>query len=258
MRIVQFSDMHILAAVGDTCHGVDSFSSLNRGIGGVLALNPLPDFFFLTGDIAEDGVFESYLRVRSLFERIRIPVYAVPGNHDDFPIMSKAFANSCIHLKPSADLNDWTAIFLNSQVVGKSHGSLDRDALNGLEQSFLRAAGRPVIVSLHHPFISCCPSLSCQVNNASECLDLLKKYKNVKLVLAGHLHVADESQFGHISLLTTPSTFAGVTHPATAECLAEDFWSTHSLDTSQQGFRVVDLLPEGEVMSHVVWIKLAQ
>ena len=254
MRIVQFSDTHVLADVTEQHHGVDTFSSLNHAIDVVQSLNPLPDFIFLTGDIAEDGRFASYIRVKNTFERMQATVCAIPGNHDDFAVMTNAFADSRIRLQPYVALNDWVAIFLNSQVSGQSYGSIGPAALSDLEQSLLRAGDRPVIVSLHHPLVSSCPSPSCQINNAHECLELLSRYSNVKVVLAGHLHLEGERQLGHLKLLTTPSTFAGGVHPTTSDSLTEDFWSTHSLDMTQRGFRVVDLLPGGGVESHIVWI----
>lgn len=82
-RFVQFSDLH---HKGDRAY----LEKVVRMINGLS-----PDFVCFTGDIVEDAAFLP--EALELIEKIKSPVYGIPGNHDywskiDFGVVAKSFA----------------------------------------------------------------------------------------------------------------------------------------------------------------------
>lgn len=253
--MIQFTDTHLLPEVGLTLYGEDTFIALHRAVNKAISLNPTPDVFVVTGDISEDGSIGSYLRFKSIFLNTDIPVFVTPGNHDDLNAMRIAFKESNVEIGSYSDWEHWNGIFVSSQVPRESYGNIDTIAFQQLEASLERSKDRPIIVALHHPPLSDCPSTGCKLQNENAFLRLLAKFKNVRLVLSGHLHQEIEKDYSHIKILTSPSTFAQGHHPPISTTLdVEDFWASHSLDISKQGFRVVDLLASGEFKTEIIFV----
>ena len=252
MRIVQLTDTHVVPEPGQQLHGVDTYRALERALERALALDPAPDAILVTGDLTEDGSRKSYLRCKELFSRSSLPVLVVPGNHDDDEVMRSVFHGSSIQVGGTAQLGDWFAVLVNSQVMHRSHGEI-RDVewtnvVNGLEA----ARGRPTLVAMHHPPVPACPSSGCQLKGSTSFVNRLSSHPNVKVVVSGHLHQQVASRHGQMVFLTTPSTFAQVTHPdAGSTADVEDFWASHSLTATQQGFRTLDLFAEGRFETSV-------
>lgn len=247
MRVIQFTDTHLLPDPGLKLHDVDTYDALRRSVETALRLKPSPDIIIVTGDIAEDGSIEAYRRFKTIFAAITIPVIAVPGNHDDPESMVTAFRDSNIAMASSVTWKHWNGIFVDSTVRGKSHGYIDESKFVALERALQQSEDRPVMLSLHHPPLSGCPSSGCQLQNGAELVSLLSQYKNVKLLISGHLHQDFEINDSHFKIFTSPSTFAQGRHPTLLDDVDfEDFWASHSLDVSRHGFRIIDLMPSGE------------
>ena len=82
-------------------------------------------------------------------------------------------------------------------------------------------------------------------------------YKNVKAVISGHTHWSIEHSRSGFELLTTPSTFLHITHPQEGESEnPDDFMKSHSFDSNKRGYRVIDLFPNGDLVSEVCWVPI--
>jgi 3',5'-cyclic-AMP phosphodiesterase len=255
MRIVQFTDTHLIPDIGEKFHGVDTYLSLKKAFQVALALSPKPDAFFVTGDIAEDGSARTYERFKNIFASSTVPIFALAGNHDDPQAMSEVFANSNIQFVDEIALGDWFFVFVNSNVHHKSHGSVQAEDLLRIERAAKTHFAKWGLVSLHHPPCSPCPNHGCKLHNSDELLDLLSQLSKVKTVVSGHLHLEVDRVSRGIRMLTSPSTFALCKHPITEQQVrSENFWESHSLDQSKQGFRTIDLESNGTVSSKVHWI----
>jgi 3',5'-cyclic-AMP phosphodiesterase len=246
MKIAQLSDTHLLPEVGRRLHGVDTFETLTIAIERAMSL--LPDAILITGDLAEDGSEGSYLRARKLFERFEVPFFLSVGNHDDRDVMQAVFSGSNARLEASTILGNWVVVFIDSQVPGKSHGFISPEAILEVE----RAAGsrRSCLIALHHSIVSDCPSSGCRLVNGEEFAEVLVRHSSIKVVLSGHLHQSFERELGHVKLLGAPSTFANCEHPKELAANTEDFWSSHRLDTSSRGFRLLTLSSSIETAVH--------
>ena len=53
------------------------------------------DFVFLPGDIADDGSATAYRAVRAQLDRLKLPCYAIVGDHD---VHERSFANFQSHV----------------------------------------------------------------------------------------------------------------------------------------------------------------
>jgi len=254
MRIVQFSDPHLLPARGETFLGVDTFLSLQKAVQLTQSLNPLPDAIFVTGDIAERGDAKTYQRFRDVLAAQPLPVFVVPGNHDNEEAMAEVFAGSHISFPRHAVLKDCLCLFLNSQVKEKSHGFLSMSTLQEVKELLKGHTTNAVLVSLHHPISSPCPALGCQLENETEFLAVLAESARPVTVLSGHLHREVDVTKGQMHFLTSPSTFAQCIHPTAEQQLdLNDFWASHKMDTTQHGFRILDRLPSGEFETSIHW-----
>ena len=124
----------------------------------------------------------------------------------------------------------------------------------GQQQNLKAAGGRPIMVAFHHPPDPQCPSTGCQLRNADQVLALLKKYSGVKALINGHTHNAVDEKIGSLMMYTSPSTFAQVTHAQLgADVDHEDFFAAHTFDKQSHGFRVLDLSPDGNIISEIHW-----
>jgi len=82
MLIAQITDTHITKP-GKLLMGlVDTASALERAVSSLNQLDPSPDVTVLTGDLVESGDPEEYAHLRALLAPLRMPVFAIPGNHD--------------------------------------------------------------------------------------------------------------------------------------------------------------------------------
>jgi len=124
-----------------------------------------------------------------------------------------------------------------------------------LLKSNLELAGdAPVVVALHHTPMPICQQANCQLQNVSEFNRLMQSFPGIKAVIAGHTHIdAEKINASHIEY-TTPSTFAQIAHGLASDFDAGDFWASHTMDGSSHGFRVLDLLPDGQISSRVHWL----
>jgi len=254
LRVVQITDIHLLAEPDAKLRGVDTAIALQKVIDDIFELSPLPDLMIATGDLAEDGSKATYNRLRHLLASINIPVYVLAGNHDDIGEIHASLVDENIFFVSTARVGNWNFMFVNSQVVGESYGYISADEMSVLKGNLELAGDAPVVVALHHTPMQICPRAGCQLQNVSEFNQLLHGFPGIKVVIAGHTHVdAEKINASHIQY-TTPSTFAQFDHGFASDSDTGGFWASHTMDGSSHGFRVLDLMPDGRIASQVHWL----
>src|SRR5262249_28611294 len=94
MIIVQLSDLHVCPS-GVSAYGrVPTNDMLRTAIAQVNALRPRADVVLATGDLAHAGAVEEYAMLREFLAELEMPIYLVPGNHDDRANFRKVFGDS--------------------------------------------------------------------------------------------------------------------------------------------------------------------
>jgi len=255
IRIVQITDLHILADKNASIRGVNPHQSLSRVIENITLLSPRPRLVVASGDLADDGSSAAYQLLRQLLLKLSCPVYVMAGNHDDTEAMLTELPGDNIYYQRQVDCESWKLLLVNSKLPGSSFGFIDDDELEWLQEQVGSSTNQSVLVAMHHTPLRLCASPSCQVKNAKAFLSKVNKFKQIRGLIAGHTHNVAEESFDRLRVMTTPSTMVQVTHNQ-SEAIKRNsqFWDYHEADISKHGYRVVDLQADGSLQSEVRWV----
>jgi Icc protein len=196
MLIAQVTDTHIKAAGRLAYRTVDSAQMLRNCVAHLNALDPRPDLVLLTGDLVDFGRPEEYALLRKILAPLDMPMYAIPGNHDERGALREAFADHG-YLPREGEflhyaLEDYPLrlIGLDTVVPGRPHGELCGKRLMWLEAELLRSPDRPTVLFMHHPpFETGLANMDCQNCRNGEALGaLVERHPQVVRILCGHVH----------------------------------------------------------------------
>lgn len=231
--LVQISDLHIREP-GRLAYGrINTAPYLANA---VQAINQLPqpaDAVIITGDLTDFGRPAEYEHLQQLLAPLKMPVYMLPGNHDERNNLSQFFPSHDYlaqttengHSQYVVSIGPMKLIALDTSEIGQSSGRLCAKRLAWLKQALDDNADFPVIVAMHHPPFNTLighMDIIGLLEGAKELEALLKQYSNVERVICGHLHRAIETRFGGTIASTCPA-------PAHQVCLdlspeAESAW----------------------------------
>lgn len=213
-----------------------------------------PDVVIVTGDLSDDGSAASYRRLRGLLAPRGLPVYCIPGNHDDRASMDAHLADGLIRIERVIAFESWQFVLLDSQVPGAAHGSLSDVELGALEQALEDASGKHTLIGVHHGPYPVCPLEGCRLENADRMLAVLARFADARAVVAGHTHCELDQRLDGVRLLVTPSTCVNATHPSGPDVpKGRPFWETHGMQREHRGFRRLELHADGSIVTSVVW-----
>lgn len=216
LTIAQASDFHICKN-GEYAYEVsDSLSGLSRFIKNINKL-PFPiDFLAVTGDLSSDGSISSYEIIKKHLEKINIPYYLIPGNHDKKKNMAEVFKEH-EYLQNIIDgrliysffIDNKKIIFLDSASDDESEGgggNLTEGVLEALEAEL--NTKKETIVFLHHPpFSTGIGFMDKQCfKNRKKLLEVLKNTGNIILIGCGHIHREIFVKKEGLNICTAPST----------------------------------------------------
>lgn len=210
---VQLTDLHIREP-GQLAYGrIDTAPYLRRAVRSVLALRQRPDAVLITGDLVDSGRAAEYAHLAELLAPLPMPVYLMPGNHDDREALRSSFpAHTYLgahgFVQYSVELGGIRLIALDTVVPGEGHGALCDERLAWLALQLQQHAQEPVIVAMHHPpfrtLIGHMDGIGLQ-RGAAELDTLIARHPNVERVICGHLHRAIERRFGGTIACTSPA-----------------------------------------------------
>ncbi len=204
MRIAQISDCHLYAAIGTLHYGVDPDEGLERTLAAVADWNP--DLLVASGDLAEQGSAPAYARLAEHFDAFSCPVLVIPGNHDDEAVMRDTLASDHVQIGGQLTSHGVRVLTLDTKVAGANHGRLSREQLALLDQA-LTTDIPTLIVMHHHPVPVGSPWIDTQgLANPEELFERIADTDCVEAITWGHIHQVFEAEFGHLKLLSAPST----------------------------------------------------
>ena len=248
VRLLHVTDPHLFADEARTIYGVQTAVSLRRVLAEALAPEAArPHAIVVTGDIADDLTPGAYDNFRRALEPYGLPVFCLPGNHDEPALMPDLVGHDGFQYGGSTEFGAWGAVFLDTQVYGRPEGRVARAELDRLENEMERWRDRPVMVCLHHPPLPVGSAWldAVGLTNAGDLLEVLDRHPSVRLVLGGHVHQAFDRRRDGLLVLATPSTCAQFT-PGTERCV---------MDIKPPAYRWLELLPEGTVRTEVRWLQ---
>jgi 3',5'-cyclic AMP phosphodiesterase CpdA len=209
--IAQITDTHIRAPGRLTYRKIDTSSYLRAAVA-FLASPPVPvDAVVHTGDLTDFATDDEYRHFRDIVAPLRVPFYALPGNHDERNAFRRAFGE--FDLPAEGPLNyvvsvgDLQVVMLDSVVPGSPYGELGPATLTWLDRTLGAAEDRPALVALHHPpFMTGIRHMDVQnCRDACELEEVLRRHPGVKGLLCGHVHRTVMTLFADRPAMIGPS-----------------------------------------------------
>ncbi len=213
MIIAQITDTHIRAPGRLAYRQVDTAAFLSAAVASLQA-SPAPlDAVIVTGDLVDAGTDAEYDHYLRLMDPLRVPVFALPGNHDTAEGFRRAFAARLPLTRANdnsyaVDIGDVRLVMLDSTVPEQSHGLLSDDRAQWLDVTLAAAPDRPTLLALHHPpFETGIRHMDVQNCHGSETLHaILLQHSQVLAVVSGHVHRSIVTTFAGRTASIAPST----------------------------------------------------
>ncbi len=250
--IVQLTDLHIREP-GRLAYGrIDTSPYLRRAVQAVLALRQRPQAVVITGDLTDFGRPQEYAHLQALLAPLDMPVYLLPGNHDERGQLRRSFPHhaylgSSGFVQYSVEAGGMRLVALDTCDPGQPHGRLCDERLDWLEAELERHRDQPVVIAMHHPpfetLIGHMDRIGL-VEGAERLEAIVARHANVERVICGHLHRPIEVRFGGTIACTSPAPAHQVTldlHPQAESC-----WMLEP-----PGFRVLALDGRKRVVTHL-------
>lgn len=253
--IAQVSDLHIKAGGRLSYQVVDTAGMLRACIAHMLAQPQRPDVVVSTGDLVDFGRPEEYAVLRDLIAPLAMPVYLIPGNHDDRAAMRAAFPEHD-YLRQSPEFVHYAIedhpvriVAMDTTVPGQSGGLAGPERLAWLDAKLAEQPGKPTVVLLHHPpfhtFIGHMDRIGLEGSGALA--QVVSKHPQVERLLCGHLHRPIMARFAGTIACTVPSPAHQV-----ALDLAPDAASRFMMDPPAYGLHA--FAPETGIVSHTAFV----
>jgi 3',5'-cyclic AMP phosphodiesterase CpdA len=247
--IVQVSDPHIpdeglLFDRVDACARVQALVEMIEAAGGS------PDLLVLSGDMADQGKAESYVRLRPVIDealrRFDAKLLVAPGNHDDVALLREHLLGREPAPGPLDEIV-WVGglrlIGLDSSVPGEDYGRLDDEQLEALARELAQPAPDGTVLVVHHPPIwSTTPMSELVALREPGRLAEVIRGTDVRMVLSGHTHRVSAGTLAGIPVWVSPPT------GSTADVLIRDGFRGHA----GGGFTRVDILDDGAIVATFV------
>lgn len=244
LRVIQISDLHVFGEAGNSLLGIDTRESLEAIIEMVLRKEKdQVDLIILSGDLSHDGSAASYQYLIKQFHGFNVPIYAIPGNHDEIETFIRAFKQGPIRYRQVVMHQGWQFILLNSQKPGAVEGCLDASQLDFMQACLLNNPPLPTAIVFHHQPLLVNSAWLDQLGlmNAKLFWDKIRAYSQVKAVVFGHVHQAYFGKVGSVFCYAAPST-----------CIQfRPNLGNFTLEKNPPGYRWFNLYPDGRIETNV-------
>lgn len=211
--LIHISDTHILPPGELLYKSIDTASHLRQTVHKINLMHPEPDAVIVTGDLVDGGDLPGYQHFAELIKPLKMPVYVLPGNHDNPEVMREIFSGTASFpvtdetFQYAIDDLPFRILALNSRCNGTELPDFDLQRLDWLETQ-LESSDNATLIALHHP----------PMTTGIELIDmggpewyqgiktLLGKYEQVRLVICGHCHTDLSGRIGNVPVYMAPST----------------------------------------------------
>ncbi|MCC7516506.1 MAG: 3',5'-cyclic-AMP phosphodiesterase [Pseudomonadales bacterium] len=207
VHLLQITDCHIHNERGRLLSGVDTYDSLAQVIDGVLTQQPAAALALITGDLTHEGDERAYRLLLEQLDRLPMPFFWLPGNHDHLAPMASTANHERLHCKQITTPH-WQILLLDTHIEGEVSGLISQSELSWLATALLEHPDKYAAIFMHHPLLPVgCDWLDPQrIANAEQVMTLLDSSAQVRLVCNGHVHQEYSLRRMHYQFLSTPST----------------------------------------------------
>jgi Icc protein len=214
MIIAQITDLHIRPEGVLAYDRVATNAMLEAAVRHLNAAAPRPDVVIATGDLCDRGLPEEYARLRAILEGFAMPVFLVPGNHDDRAAFRDAFLDHG-YLPAEGEFLHYVIdeypvrlIGLDTVVPGEPRGQLCAERLDWLADALDAAPERPTVLFMHHPPFNTGVRHMDEIGleGADALAQIVAHCPQVERILCGHLHRPIQMRWAGTLVSTAPST----------------------------------------------------
>ena len=203
----------------------------------------------VSGDLSENAEDAEYEQVRELLASLEVPLFVLPGNHDDRAALRRHFDVPGVGGEPvryAADLGGLRLVVMDTTRPGEDPGVLDEEQLSWLDAELAAEPEAPTVIAMHHPpLVTGIPALDetgLPTEDRRALAAVVERHAQVRRIVAGHVHRAITGELAGRVVLAAPSTYMQ----------ARLDLSSAELQTVPEpaGF-VLHVLRDGELVSHV-------
>jgi 3',5'-cyclic AMP phosphodiesterase CpdA len=213
MLIAQLSDLHIAAKGKEAYNLVPTDRHLATCVQHINTMVPQPDIVLVTGDITYSGLTEEAKYAKKLLDKLEIPYFIVPGNHDVGSVLADVFASKGWPDRQGNFFNyavDNFAIRLlavDSTFPGEAGGKICTSRADWLAARLAEQPLRPTLIFMHHPPLKfgVLETDEDGFTGADILGKLVTKSKNVLALLCGHIHIEAHACWHGTVVSTAPS-----------------------------------------------------
>ena len=208
--LAHLSDPHIGGDWADR----DPRAGLQAAVESVRSLRLPPAAVLISGDLSDNASDAEYEQVRGLLAPVGVPLYVLAGNHDDRRTLRRHFAVPGTDDDPiqySVDLGPVRLVMLDTTRPGEDAGGLDAERLDWLDAELTAAPQVPTLLAMHHPpLVTGVPAwdaICLPAPDRRELRAVLERHRQVRRLVAGHLHCTMTGELAGRVVLTVPSTY---------------------------------------------------
>jgi Icc protein len=243
LHIVQITDTHLYADTEGCLLGLNTQTSFEHTLALLQAHHWPADLILATGDLVHDGSAKGYQRLHERMAELAVPVYCIPGNHDEVDGLKRALNGDKVSYEASAEYGPWAFVFLDSTKPNSESGRLSDPQLAHLQHSLERFRQHHVLLCLHHQPVPVGSTWidTMLLENTDDFFTILDRSPQVKGVVWGHVHQDFDSLRNGVRLMACPST-----------CIQfKPHGETFGIDSLTPGYRWLTLHPDGRIESGV-------
>lgn len=244
LRLYHLTDTHLFGNPGQQLGGVDVDASL-AGVLERMRRDRWPPFGVLaTGDFVQEETPRAYSRLMNALWALDVPVYCLPGNHEDKGLLRDACSGN-VRWRRHVRAGSWQVIMLDSGVPGAARGRLGDDELAFLDAQLCAIPHAPTLLAIHHQPVPVGSWLDdMMLENADDFFAVVDRHPQVRGVVFGHVHQEFETWRNEVRIISSPSTCVQFL-PGSPESAYDD---------RGPGYRWLDLYPDGRIETQVVRI----
>lgn len=206
MKFVVLSDLH-LGPPGAAVNGLDPAARLAAAVQVINRDHANADFVAIAGDLADLGEVAAYEVLRDTLAPLTMPCHITLGNHDApqafLSVFGAGLSDPKAKVSQAIDLGGYRVILLDTTTPGTHAGALCQGRSDWLAARLDEAADRPVIVVMHHHAnVLSLPVDAIPLADGAGFARLLKRHRDVRMVISGHVHLTTAGVWHGIPMAT--------------------------------------------------------
>jgi 3',5'-cyclic-AMP phosphodiesterase len=244
LRIIQISDTHLFGDQTKSLLGVPTQKSFEAVLDLIKPKIGQFDLIIHSGDLAQDYSMQAYKRLAEMLTPFKVPVYCIPGNHDDPKLMAAAYPLGLLTNNRHIISKDWQIILLDSHKPDAVEGYLAHQELKFMEHCLKENPDHHAIVLFHHQPVPVGSRWldNLGLSNADEVWKIAARFPKIKAVVFGHVHQVYETEVNKIKCFSAPST-----------CFQFKRKQDHfGIEKLSPGYRWINLFNDGRIETNVV------